>query len=170
MTLRGMVRLMSSIIEARVVDLPVPTVPVTRTRPRGRRTQIGDEPGRLQLLHARHPERHLAERHRDRAPLLVEVGAESGEARHREREIDLVRVLEVLPLSRGEDLLDDGLDVLAAGLGLVQGDQPAVHADRGGSPRLDVQVGRAGLVHALEDMADVHVADLRSPRGQLSCT
>ena len=83
------VRLISSISEASVVDLPEPVGPVTRTRPRGFVVNSWRRDGRLELLERLDVRGDRAERCREALALVVGVDAEAGEPADAVGEVEL---------------------------------------------------------------------------------
>ena len=86
-----------------MVVLPLPVVPVTRTRPRSSSAIFFSTCGSTSSSIVRILHRDDAEHQADRAALLEDVAAEAAEAGHGVGEVDLLRLLELLPLRRGHD-------------------------------------------------------------------
>ena len=100
-------RLITSIREARVVDLPEPVGPVTSTSPRARLANSATDGGSPSDLQRRDLERDQAERRPERGALEVGVDAEPGRARDLVGEVELPVRLQLLALRVGEDRVDD---------------------------------------------------------------
>ena len=92
--------LMWSIIAASVVLLPLPVVPVTSTRPRSSSAIFFSTSGRPSSSIVRILRRDDAEDQADGATLLEHVAAEAAEAGNAVGEVDLLIILELLPLDR----------------------------------------------------------------------
>ena len=95
---RRRLRLMWSIIEASVVVLPEPVVPVTSTMPRGSRASFCTTGGRLSSLKFGHPGDHLAHGDGDGAALPVDVHAVAAAVGRAVGEVDLVGLAEAADL------------------------------------------------------------------------
>ena len=138
-------RLMRSIIAARVVLLPEPVAPVTRTMPRSSSASRPTTVGQAQVLERRHGGRHGPHDHADRAALAEGVHAEAPDARARVGEVDLAGGIELRPPAglAVEQLAEDALGV-AAGHRRLVGNAPQlpVHAHHRRSRDLQVQVAR----------------------------
>ncbi len=84
------VELISSIIAASVVLLPLPVVPVTSTRPRSSAAIVFSTGGSASSSIVATRDRDDAEDHADGAALLERVAAEAAEAGDAVGEVDLV--------------------------------------------------------------------------------
>ena len=69
------------------MDLPLPVIPVTSTRPRGLHGDLLEHRRQQQLAHGPDFVGNGAEGERDRAALQVDVGAEAADARHADAEV-----------------------------------------------------------------------------------
>ena len=101
------VRLISSISEASVVDLPEPVGPVTRTSPRGFVVNSCSDGRKLQLLERLDVRGDGAERRGEALALVVGVDAEAGESADAVGEVELPPQLEVLLLLGRRDPVDE---------------------------------------------------------------
>ena len=99
-------RLISSISEASVVDLPEPVGPVTSTRPRGFSASWCSDAGQAELLERLDLVRDQPERGAERLALEEDVDAEARDARDRVREVELAVDLEPLLLLGREDAVE----------------------------------------------------------------
>ena len=149
------VRLISSIIEASVVDLPEPVGPVTSTRPRGDLRQIVQARREAELLERLDLRRDRAECGREAPALVVGVDAEPGETADAVGEVELPAELQVLLLLRRRDPVDQLAQEIRIELGELreQLDMAAtphcgLHAGR------QVQVGGAERDRLLEQGVD----------------
>ena len=104
------VRLISSISEASVVDLPEPVGPVTSTRPRGFVVNSWSDAGQPELLERLDVGRDRAEGRREALALVVGVDAEAGEPANAVGEVELAVDLEVLLLLGRRDPVDELAD------------------------------------------------------------
>ncbi len=146
-----------SIIAASVVLLPLPVVPVTRTRPRSSAAiclRIGRQ---AELVDRSDPERDDAQHDADRAALLEDVGAEPAEAGDAVGEVDLLGLPELLDVLRPHDRAGHRLGVRAVEALLVgRHDQRAVDPHHRIAADLQVQVGRAAGDGRLQQVIDMH--------------
>ena len=106
------VLLISSIIAASVVLLPLPVVPVTRISPRSSAAIFLSTGGSARSSMVARLHRDDAEAHADRAALLEGVAAEPAEPGHAVGQVDFVALLEFFALARGQDRGRDGHHVL----------------------------------------------------------
>ena len=137
----GRVRLMWSIIAARVVLLPEPVVPVTRMIPRCSSASFVTTGGRPELLDRADLVGDRPADDRDRAALLEGVDPEPREAGDRVGEVGLAALLELLQRALLGDLLEGALGVLRRQrLMALEGHQLAVHADGRRRADFDVKV------------------------------
>ena len=84
---------------------------MTSTSPLGLLRELGDDRRQPELLEREDLERDRPERAGDRAALHEDVRAEAREALHAEREVELVRLLELDLLLLGEDRVAELLRV-----------------------------------------------------------
>ena len=146
--------MITSIIAARVVDLPEPVGPVTRTKPRGLRGQLAQHLRHAERVEGRDLLRDEAEGGADRAALEEAVDAEAGDAGDRVGEVELLVVLEAFALVVVEDAVDDLAGLLA---GRATG-KPSIGTIlplsriAGGKPGGEVDVGGPRLDHAAQDL------------------
>jgi len=96
---------------ARVVDLPLPVGPVTRTSPFGAWPNFRAS-GQTQLFHRENLARDLAKDAADPIFLHEEIGAIAGQPRQLIREVDIPRFFELLCLLLRADLEEHGLQFI----------------------------------------------------------
>ena len=110
-----------------------------------------------------------AQDHADRSALLEHVAPEAPEPRHAVREVDFLRVLELLTLSGRHDRGGHGDDIfMVQRFGVGGGNQRAADSQRRDVARFEVQVRGAALDGDLQQVIDVHIlgrilAHLRIP-------
>ncbi len=100
------VRLISSISDASVVDLPEPVGPVTRTRPRGLVGELVQARRQAELLERANVRGDEAERAGQRLALVIGVDAEARQAAQAVREVELAVDLQPLLLLGRRDPVD----------------------------------------------------------------
>ena len=146
------VRLISSIIAASVVDLPEPVGPVTTTRPRGKRRQLGER-----SREARAPRASSARaarrgrRRRAGSRSMKTLSAEARDAGDRVGEVDLAIELEPLLLLGRENPVEQrpervGVELRRVGQELDR----APHANRRLGADREVEVRRTAFDRLLE--------------------
>ena len=114
---------MRSIIEARVVVLPLPVVPVTRTSPRCMAQIFSRTGGQDQILDGLDLEGDDPEGDGDRAPLVEDAPPEPAESRQAVGQVDVEILLELPPLDFAHHLGGQGFGVLGrSAAGSFQGD------------------------------------------------
>ena len=142
---------------ARVVDLPLPVVPGDQDQAAlfgGNRLQ---DLGKAQFLNGLHANGDDAQDEADRAALLEDVAAETAQARHAVREVDLEAVLEFLALLRGHHRggHPDGVLVREPGI-FVRRNEVAAHPHHRVAADLQVKVRGSRLDGELQQFVDVH--------------
>ena len=151
------VALISSIIAASVVVLPLPVAPVTRTRPRSSCADLLEHRRQRQLVDRGDVARNDTEHHADGAALLERVAAEAAQAGDAVGEVDLVVLLELVAVAdrqhRGRHR--DHLLVLEP-LVFQGGHEAATHPHHGERADLQVQVRSAAVDGDFEQVVDVH--------------
>ncbi len=157
---RRRLRLMWSIMEARVVVLPEPVVPVTSTMPRGSRASVLDHRGQVQLAEVRDAGDHVAHGDGDGAALPVDVHTIAPAVGRTVGEVDLVGLAEPADLLLAHERGCIVLGVLGRAGRLVQFAQFAVHADDRRAADLEVKVGGARLLDLQQQLVDVLHQDL----------
>ena len=95
---------------ARVVDLPEPVGPVTRTKPRGSDAKFATDGGTPRSSSCLISNGMMPEGGAEGVALAVDVHAEPGPARHAVGEVELEVLLELLPLLLGEGGVEHPLD------------------------------------------------------------
>ena len=148
----GSFALIRSIMAARVVDLPEPVTPVTRTRPRGLSQRVWTMGGRPSASKLRISPGMVRKTPGGGALLVEDIGPEAGHALEAEGEVHLEVLLQPVLLLIGHDAIAQ-----PAGLGRIQGRELEGHhapvdADLGGRFGGDVQVGAPILHHRLEEL------------------
>ncbi len=94
-------------------------------------------------------EGHGSERVGDRSALLVGVDAEAPDARHREREVGLLLLGELLDVLGRHDLLGEAAQVFLLERRQLHGHHVAIDAERRGPPDFQVKVRCVRLDHVL---------------------
>jgi hypothetical protein len=120
--------------------------------------QIGERAHRLrdaEVLEGLDLVRDPPEGGTDVLPLPVDIDAEPGGARHRVREVELELLLEALALLLRQDGVDESLDeVRRQRRAVVQRRQLTVDPHQRRGTRRQVQVRRAGVEHALQQLVE----------------
>ncbi len=149
---------MRSTIEARVVDLPEPVGPVTRTRPRGMVVTSARSGGSPSVVRGGMTSGMARHDRPDHSPLLQDVHAEPAEAGDGVRGVELEVGLEALPLLLGEDGEDHPTDVRPVEhREIVERLDVAVDPNRRREAGREVEVRRPHREHGLEHGVDVAV-------------
>ena len=151
------VRFMWSIIDASVVDLPEPVVPVSRTMPRSSSASLVITGGRLSSSTDLMFDRDRAQDERDEALLAEGVDAEAAEALERVGEVDLVLGRELLELGGvAQHLAQDVLGVLRGeALGARDRLELAVQASERVGGHLQVEVGALHRDEVAESVIEI---------------
>ena len=125
-----------------------------------------DEPARLErdlLEHHRQVQladgldlvRNGAERERERAALLVDVGAKPADARHADGEVRFLLLGELLDLPGSHHLLRQHLEILRLDRRHLERLELAVEPNRGRPPYLEQEVGCVALHHLGDGVLEV---------------
>ncbi len=149
---------------ARVVDLPEPVGPGDQDEPLGQVDEALEDLGEVQLGDRGQLEGDPAEHGGIGAALDEDVAAEPRDPGQAVADVDGLVLLEALTLSRGQDLEQHLLEVLRLQSVCVQGDEPALDAQKGRSHRLQVEVRGLLLGHELEQFGECQCSEIIAPR------
>ena len=151
------VALISSIIAASVVVLPLPVVPVTSTSPRSSAAIFFSTGGSASSSIGGDLNGDDAEDHADRAALLEGVAAEAAEPGHAVGEVDFVLFLEALAVAVGSTAAAmASMSSWSSRLSSEAGISGAADAHHRVAADLAVQVGGARFDRNLQQIVDVH--------------
>ncbi len=120
--------------------------------------------GEVELRDGLGLERHGSERIGDRSALLVRVDAEASDARHREGEVRLLLLGELLDVLGGHDLLGEAAQIFLLERRQLHGDHVAIDAERRRPSDFEVKIRCIRLDHVLEHG---FVVEVRPCRGRL---
>jgi hypothetical protein len=119
--------------------------------------ELGEDRRQVQLFDPLHPPRNHAKREADRAALLEDVAAEAPEPLDPVRDVDLLQLVELLPLCGRHHRRRHRHGVLVRHVAvLAGGHQRAVDAHHRITADFHVQVGRPGVDGDLQQVVDVH--------------
>ena len=146
-----------SIIAASVVLLPLPVVPVTRTSPRSSSADFAEHRRQQQVVDRQDLRRDDAEHHAHRAALLEDVDAEAAEPGDAVREVDFLRLGELVALlGRHHGRAHRQRVFVHQPLFFVDGHERAGDARHRVRADFEVQVGRALGDSGTEEIVDIH--------------
>jgi hypothetical protein len=146
-------------IDATVVDLPLPVGPVQR---RDLLHRLGQpQRGEVERLHRDH-----AQHGGEAAPLAEHVVAEAAHVRQVEGAVVLLQLPELLLLGDPGEVLADVFGVVFRQRGVLDRDQVAVAPHHGRDAHLEVDVGDVVLGGEGEDLVEVHLGHVLASSGR----
>ena len=147
-------RLILSIIDASVVDLPLPVGPVTNTRPRGNFVRSATTGGNPEIRQPAYLIGDQAECATDGTFLQKQVAAEPAQAADAEREIELVFLFEPVSLAVGEQAVTEILRFVGGKRRHRQRCQLPVNPHQRRTLTRDVEIRRPALHDVLQKALD----------------